>query len=222
MLKPALLTLALAASASADISVGVAPSNGAQWLGFMNVFELPEHGGGYVFGNGWGIADLNANFNDGAGTLTLSPNTIGDPSPFWYQGGGAPGHRGNKSMEANLYVETTDAYRDQLVTFHGSILADTFTPAHQMRVFIKDFAPDYGSVIESSVLITSAGDFSISLHTDAGFGRHVQYGFQVRGENVWFTDVAPFGHAVIATPAPGALALAGMASLFAARRRRDR
>jgi hypothetical protein len=39
-------------------TVTVDPS--ASWNGFMNVFELPSNGGGYVFGQSWGTADLTA------------------------------------------------------------------------------------------------------------------------------------------------------------------
>ena len=67
----------------------------------MNVFELPANGGGFVFNGPWGTSDLRATF---AGpTLTLSPNTIADPSTFWYQGGGGPGAPGNKIMDANMH-----------------------------------------------------------------------------------------------------------------------
>ena len=85
--------------AGTSVNVGIDDST-ANWLGFMNVSELD---GTPVFGSGWVIPDLVANFDDGANTLTMSPNTIGDPDPFWYQGGGGPGAMGNKIMEANLY-----------------------------------------------------------------------------------------------------------------------
>jgi hypothetical protein len=208
----------LAGSAAGAAVVTVSDSSGP-WLGFMNVFELPSNGGGYVFGSGWGVSDLVANFNDGAGQLTLAPNSVNDPSTFWYQGGGGPGHPGNKIMDANLYIESTGGLSGQLLTFQGDVLSNTFTSAHQARIFIRDFAPDYSSVVESSISLTP-GPFSVSLFTLPGATRHVQYGFQVRGENVWITDVAPFGTAVIATPAPGSLALLAMTGLMAARRRR--
>ena len=71
----------IVASSSTDAAiVTVDPS--ASWQGFMNVFELPSNGGGFVFGSGWGTADLTATFS--GSVLTLGPNSIGDPSPFWY------------------------------------------------------------------------------------------------------------------------------------------
>lgn len=193
----------------------------APWLGFMNVFNLPADGGDYQFGSDWGIADLVANFDDGAGTLTMSPNTIGDPDPYWYIGGGGPGAQGNKIMEANLYQQLSDgSLSGTTVTFEGFIDSNTFTAAHEARLFIRDFAPDFSSVNETFI-DADAGAFSFSLDTLADAGRHVQWGLQVRGENVWVTDTAPFGNIVVSTiPAPGAAALLGLGGLIATRRRR--
>lgn len=215
-----LLGVALLVSPAAHAgTVGVDDST-APWLGFMNVFELPENGGGYVFGSPWGVADLVASFNDPAQTVTMSPNTVGDPDPFWYQGGGGPGAPGNKIMQANLYQEVTGPLSGQTVTFSGYVLSNTFTPAHTARIFIRDFAADYSSLNEVSILATE-GYFSISLDTLADPGRHVQWGFQVEGVNVWFTDVEPFGSVVFSSiPAPASLALVGLGGLVAGRRRR--
>ncbi len=219
--------MALASVAHADVSVGIDPSSGP-WLAYMNVFELPANGSGFIFGSSWGIADLVADFNDAAFTLTVSPNTIGDPNEFWYQdptgsgnpNPGGPGAPGNKFMEANLYQQVTGAYAGQTVTFSGTILSNTFTQAHEARLFIRDFAADYSSVVEVFLDVTG-GSFSFSLDTIADAGRHVQWGIQVRGENVWVTDTAPFGNAVFATvPTPGALAVLGLGGLVASRRRR--
>ncbi|MFG0305420.1 MAG: hypothetical protein ACF8Q5_04315 [Phycisphaerales bacterium JB040] len=230
-MRMGLLAVAIAgAAANAQTTVYVDQSD-ATWLGFMNVFELPENGGGFVFGSGWGVPDLVATFDDPNNELTLSPNTVGDPNEFWYQeapGGdpgdpnnGGPGAPGNKLMEANLYQEVTDSLAGQMVTFEGNILSDSTTDAHMGRIFIKDFAPDYSSFNETVVDITGPGAFSISLMTDAGPGRHVQWGFQFIGENVWVTDVAPFGNIVIETiPTPASAALLGLGGLVASRRRR--
>ncbi|MCA9302537.1 MAG: PEP-CTERM sorting domain-containing protein [Phycisphaerales bacterium] len=214
----AVCSAALLSTVAGAATVGVDDSS-APWLGFMNVFELD--GTSFIFGSSWGIADLNASFDDGAGTLTMSPNTIGDPDPFWYIGGGGPGAQGNKIMEANLYQQVDDdSLAGQTVTFEGVVLSNTFTAAHEARLFIRDFAPDYSSVNE--VFIDAVdGAFSFSLLTDAGLGRHVQWGLQVKGENVWFTDTAPFGSVTLGTiPAPGSLALLGLGGLVATRRRR--
>src|SRR3954470_16086208 len=109
-MKPKLLlfivgwVLVCATMARADATFGVDPS--APWLGFMNVFEIPSNGGGYVFGSTWGTADLTATFSKSV--LTLGPNSVNDANPFWYTPAGGPGATGNKTMDANLYQEQTD------------------------------------------------------------------------------------------------------------------
>jgi hypothetical protein len=211
-------TLIAPTSTVADVTLGVDP--GQTWIGYMNVFNLPSDGGAYQFGSSWGTADLTAVF--AGGTLTLGPNTIGDPDPYWYIGGGGPGAAGNKIMDANMYVETTDLLNGQMVTFSGTVLANTLVSPFTSVAFIKDFAPDYSSFTTTTVPL-SAGAFSVSLNTDAGAGRHVQYGFETIGPDVWITDVAPYGSVVIeAVPEPSTLALAGLATLGIATLRRRR
>jgi hypothetical protein len=209
------LLLGTALHVKAIITVGVDP--GAPWQGFMNVFELPSHGGGYVFGSGWGTADLSATFS--GGTLTLSPNTIGDPASFWYTPSGGPGAAGNKTMDANMYVEDSATLPGQTVTFTGLVLANTLVSPYTSVAFIKDFAPDYSSSTSITVPLTP-GVFSITLPTAPG--THVQYGFETIGPDVWITDVAPYGNAqVTSVPEPSILALAigGIACLLNPRRK---
>lgn len=230
-LAPAMIVAALiAAPATADVNVGIDQSD-APWLGFMNVFELDSNGGGFVFGSGWGVPDLSVSFDDGANSMTFGPNTIGDPNEFWYQdptgsgnaNPGGPGAPGNKSMEANLFQQLSDgSLSGTTVNFSGSILSDTLTSAHVASVFIRDFAEDFSSVNETIVALDASGSFDISLATiDDGTARNVQWGIQLKGENVWITDVAPFGNITFATvPAPGAMALLGLGGIVAGRRRR--
>ena len=109
----------------------------------------------------------------------------------------------------------------QSVTFSGTLSALSFTEAHTVRVFIRDFAGDFSSSVDNFVELTAPGAFSISLDTIADNSRVVQWGIQVEGVNVWSTDIDPFGSAVFQTiPAPGAVALLGMGGLVASRRRR--
>lgn len=220
----------LASTAAFGQSTVYVDESGPQWLGFMNVSELPSNGGAYVFGSSWGVPDLRVEFDDANSKMTFLPNSINDPNEFWYQNTsgmapdpvnpGGPGQAGNKYMEANLYQEATDVYNGQTLTFEGEILSNSFTQAHEAFIFVRDFAPDYSSSVDVFVPVT-AGPFSLSLATDAGAGRHVQWGFQVKGENVWITDIAPFGNMMVATvPAPASLAAVGFAGAFASRRRR--
>ena len=197
---------------------------------FMNVFEIDRTdpvpvAGSFVFASTWGFADLSANF-EGDGSLTLGPNTIGDPDPFWYVGGGGPGALGNKWMDANSFAEFNDGSLSGMnVTFTGEVLSHTLTPNHSVFAFIRDFAPDFSSFNETILELTpSSGTFSIDLDTLAGVGRNVQYGFAFRGENVWITDVGPFGSVNIGAasviPEPGSIGLLGLVAMSCLVRRR--
>ena len=198
------------ATANADVSVTINP--GASWVGFMNVFETPQNGGAYVFGSGWGTADLTAVFS--GTTLTLGPNTVGDPNPFWYTPSGGPGAVGNKTMDANMYVEI-GSLPGQTLTFSGNVLANTLIgQVNQIGngwtavAFVKDFASDYSSFVSSTVTLPT-GAFNVSLATINDPSRHVQYGFEVIGPDVWATDVGPYGNIQIAPiPEPSTIALA--------------
>lgn len=220
----AMMLAALANSSRADVVVTVDP--GASWQGFMNVFDLDRSGalparGGFVFGSGWGFNDLTASF-DPQDCLVLGVNTIGDPNPFWYIGGGGPGALGNKWMDANSFVQNSDDpnFSGVNVTFTGIVKENTLTANHTASAFIRDFAPDFSSFNEMSVIL-SPGFFSITLATAPGAGRHVQYGFNFAGENVWATDAPAFGTAKIAAiPEPSSLALVGFIAAGAIVRRR--
>ena len=213
------------ASVNADTTLSVNP--GASWQGYMNVFETPQHGGAFVFGSGWGVADLTATFS--GPVLTLGPNTINDANSFWYSPSGGPGSVGNKTMDANMYVETTGLYTGQTLTFTGDVLSNTlFGHVNQLGngwtsvVFIKDFAPDYSSSVSITAPLVN-GVFSISLATINDPNRHIQYGFETIGPDVWSTDVAPYGNIQIqAVPEPSTVALLGLGvlGLFGSRRMR--
>jgi hypothetical protein len=199
--------LSAVAGAKADTTFNVNP--GAAWLGFMNVFEIPANGGGYVFGSSWGPADLVATVS--GNTLTLAPNNIGDPNAFWYTPSGGPGAVGNKTMDASLYLESNDgSLGGQNITFTGNVLSNTLTTnsAFTSVAFIKDFAPDFSSFVSSTVALTP-GVFSISLTTINDPARHVQYGFETIGPDVWITDAGNYGTVTIApaTSTPTAVAI---------------
>jgi hypothetical protein len=217
------LLIALACTNANAATVTVDPT--ASWLGFMNVFETPQHGGAFVFGQGWGTADLTATFS--GPTLTLGPNTVNDPNSFWYSPSGGPGSVGNKSMDANMYVETTGVYSGQTLTFTGDVLSNTLV-GHVNQLgngwtsvaFIKDFAPDYSSSVTVTAPLVN-GVFNINLPTINNPARHIQYGFETIGPDVWATDVGPYGSIQItAVPEPATVGVLGLALLGLIRSRR--
>jgi hypothetical protein len=196
---PLLIVVMGLGNAQAQISVTVDPAKIVN--GYMNVYNLPapDGDGAFQFASTWGIPDLTAVWS--MDELTLGPNTIGDPNEYWYQcvdgytapDCGGPGAPGNKIMEANCYAEENGPLAGQTVVFSGIVQATDLTSAHVIIAFIKDFAPDFSSFNVSSVVLSSVGPFSISLDTVNDAARHVQYGFQMTGVNVWVTDVEPFG-----------------------------
>ncbi len=210
--------LGMASLAKGALSITVDP--GAGWMGFMHVSELPANGGAYLWGSGWGVADLRASFADDV--LTLAPNTISDPDPYWYIGGGAPGNPGNKIMDANTYVEFLPGEAaGQTITFSGMVLENSLTSAHTVVAFIKDFSADYSSFVAETIMLPASGAFEIQLTTIDDPGRHVQYGFQMIGVNVWETDAAPFGQVRVGPiPEPGSAVLGALGVLWLAVRRR--
>ena len=219
--KLALCALLGTAISSNAATVGVNP--GASWIGYMNVSEIPSNGGGFLWGSGWGTADLCANWS--GPMLTLSPNTINDPNAYWYTPSGGPGSVGNKIMDANMYVETTGVFSGVALTFEGNVLANTLVGKTDANgngwtsvAFIKDFAPDYSSFNVVTTPLTP-GHFDISLATVSDPARHVQYGFETIGPDVWITDAGQYGNIQI-VPEPSTLALLGLGLVGALIRRR--
>ena len=211
----AAVALLVTAPAQADVTVTVNPAS--TWNGYMNVSEIPANGGAFLWGSGWGIPDLSANWT--GGVVKLTPNSINDPNPYWYTPAGGPGAAGNKTMEANLYVEDSLALVGQTVHFEGYVQNNTLTSAHTAVAFIKDFAPDYSSFNVTSIPL-APGAFSISLATDPTPGRHVQYGFQMTGPCVWVTDLPQFGAVNVAAPEPTTLVSLALLGGLVLRRRR--
>ncbi len=217
------LMLAPASWAGSTTTVTIDPST--LNLGFMNVFNINPDGtaGDFQFGSGWGFADLTASF--AGDVLTVGPNTVGDPDPYWYVGGGGPGAPGNKYMEANAYAEVADgSLAGVTLTFEGTVLSNSFTDAHSASLFIRDFASDFSSSVDTIIPLPLVGDFSFSQTLINDPTRVVQYGVRVEGVNVWVTDVDPFGFAEIAPrviPVPAAVWLfaSGLLGLMGLRRR---
>ncbi len=191
-----LLACALCAGSVLAADVTVDPAQIVN--GYMNVYDL---GNNYLWGSGWGFADLVASYS--GSNLTLSPNTIGDPDPYWYLPSGGPGSVGQKIMYADSYAQVDDgSFAGQTLNFTGTVLSSTLTSAHVAKAFIRDFAADFSSFNQTIIDLPSSGDFSLSLALINDPARHVQWGFEMIGVNVWVTDVAPYGNIVIAPYSP--------------------
>lgn len=177
----------------------------ANWQGHMNIYDLSNN---LQFGFPWSTADLTAQFN--GSLLILGPNSIGDPNPYWYTPAGGPGAVGNKLMEAQFYVEANSGLLSGVnVNFTGNVLSNTLAGQTNSAgngwttfAFIRDYANDFSTFNQSLVPLTP-GIFSVTLATINDPSRHVQYGFVVKGPNVWVTDRGNFGDVqIIAVPEP--------------------
>ena len=192
----ALMVCAMCAGSVIAADVTVDP--GQIINGYMNVYDL---GNNSLWGSGWGFGDLVASFS--GSNLTLSPNTIGDPDPYWYLPSGGPGSVGQKIMYADSYAQVDDgSLAGQTLNFTGTVLTSTLTSAHVAKAFIRDFAPDFSSFNQTVIDLPASGAFNLSQVLVNDPARHVQWGFELIGVNVWFTDVAPYGNIVIAPYLP--------------------
>lgn len=170
------------------------------WIGYMNVFELPANGGAYDFGSAWGTGDLDATFS--AGVVTLTPNdsiyrTTQQSDTFWWQ----PDGTGNKSMDANFYVENS-SLAGQIVTFSGFVWTNTLVAPYTSQAFIKELDANAGYATVNIVTTNLTGtNFSISTPTTVG--HVVQYGFETVGPNAntALTPLASLGQVLVASNA---------------------
>jgi len=235
LIKTCVATLLLVGAVAKSNAATYTVDPSATWLGYMNVFNVggPGYGmagaAGFQFGSGWGTPDLRATF---AGpVLSLKANTIGDPNPYWYTPSGGPGAVGNKIMDASFYQEFNGPLAGQNVTFTGNVLGNGLVGpvdgggrGWTAVAFIKDFAPDFSSSVTTSVPLTSLGVFSISQLAINDPARHLQFGFQVIGPDVWAGDplsIPSIDITATAVPEPTSMALAGIgAALLVIRRRK--
>jgi len=168
--------------------INVDPS--AAWSGFANVFELPANGGGYAFGQAWGVADLKTVVDAGAGNITLKPNFNTweeNPADDFWTTGGVGTSVANKVFEANTFIED-NMLADEDLTFYGNVASVDIPSGYTVTAFIKGLDPNNGftDVVGVSADLLGGGEFSImataaQLSTTTTPGIIIQYGFQVVG-----------------------------------------
>ncbi|MBN2511640.1 MAG: PEP-CTERM sorting domain-containing protein [Sedimentisphaerales bacterium] len=206
--------LCLMGVAQADMVINGADP-GAAWNGWMNVFETPANGGGYLWGSSWGAADLRAGF-DGAGVLSLAPNTncYNPADAYWVN----PDGSGNKDMEANFYQEWS-GLAGQMVTFNYTVGTNTLPAGYIAQAFIKVLNPDDSwATINIAVAELTPGSGTVSLAVNSIANPVTQVGFMLRGLVV---DPASEAAATSVTivPEPTTIALLGLGALVLKRRK---
>lgn len=226
MKKLLLISTSVVSLALSSFAVSIDTSEAGNWNGFMNVFNNDGGAaGGYLWGSGWGTADLNA--TNAGGVVTLSPNTNAYNADDAYWSNGADG---NKFMEASYYLENAGdnlGWAGQTLTFSGNVDSATLDSRYGAVAFIKvlDVDAGYATIANETVSITSTGAFSLSY--DVAAGNYIgQVGFAVTGLNAnpatdW-GNVQVSGLSATAVPEPSTYALiAGFAAfIFVAIRRR--
>lgn len=177
----------------------------AGWVGFMNVFALPQDGGGYQFGSSWGVKDLRAQINGAIITMTPNTNTYDPTNTYWVN----PDGSGAKSMDAVLYQQF-DGLTNMVITFSGFCLSNNLDPAYTNTVFIRDFLPNFsGQYASASAALIPGQPFSITLDMSQDPpGNHIQWGFEMIGPDANPNTAAALG-AVVVSIQPPTLTVAG-------------
>ena len=215
---------------AAAVSLTAAPAMAATWVGYMNVFNTAAGTkGGYVFGSGWGVADLKTTVSvlgSGMDQLILQPNynTYADNAgdAFWRNNDGA-GPDGNKWMEANTYVETA-SIAVSTFSFSGIVGSFTLNSNYVAEAFIKVLDPNsgYATVLNDRVALPASGAFEIHSDLANYQGMILQTGFTIEGLNANPDAEASLGNVtvtVVPEPSAALLGVLGLAGIL--RRRRN-
>jgi len=182
MKRAVLLALFVAFSAHiGKAQTTITVDTGMNWVAYMNVFD--SVGVNYMFGSAWALPDVKTIVDPGNGSMNLHPNfsTWNTNDPYWYN---SVTGKGNKTMEANTYVEDT-TLMGQNLTFQGFVDTFTLDPAYVSYAFIKvlDKNNNYATVLFKQDTITATGAFSVADSIPNLPGMLTQYGFAVYGIN---------------------------------------
>ncbi len=174
------------------------------WIGYMNVFEVPSNGGAFAFGTAWGVQDLKSTFDTVYNCVKLQPNFntyANNPTdPYWVN---QTTLEGNKEMEASTYLDLDTSYNGHGLVFEGYVQHLTIdTTLYDVNFFIKALDPSnsWQDALGGSKIIpiTSTGYFSISATAaEMAPGLVLQVGFNVIGTNANPADEAMLGSVVI-------------------------
>ena len=196
-----------------SVSSSITVNSTSAWKTFNNVFLLNSNGtqgnpvsyGGFV---GASVAGQKITFNDGAGTISLAPNTSvyatgslndGNGNIIATDGGSGAGSDGGAFIHFNTFLEDS-TWNGRTLTFSGSVDGYNIDNRYVAEVFIKyllktgTFAAE-GQTVGAN-LKASAGDldangnFSLSLAIppvgDPSIGSATpvaQLGFVIKGRN---------------------------------------
>jgi len=204
----------MTAGLAETVSVTVDPAQ--NWVGYMNVFDLPVGSGGYLWGSPWGTGDLAAVFTGDQLKLSPNTNTYNPADPYWTN----PDGSGAKWMNANMYVEPADVLGKTLA-FSGQVLSNTFVAPYASQAFIKVLDPSQGwiTIAEVYAPLVAGQNFALSLAIPDTAGLVPQYGFVTDGANANPATVDALGCVIVGPiPEPATLALLGLAGLLIRRR----
>lgn len=166
------------------VEVGSSPGN---YLGYNNVFENPADpapccGGGYIYGEAFGVADLVTEIN--ASNITLKPNVIyyNATDGFWANTWD-DGLDGNKIVEANTFIEPGGTFNNVDLTFTADVTSNTLSnPRYTVQAFIKTVGTG-GGFSRFVDLTGTTGVFSVTATGLELATGTIQFGIAITGLN---------------------------------------
>ncbi len=193
------------AVAGQSATVTVDPSQ--NWLGYMNVSDLPVANGGdgvHQFGSPWGVPNLQAFLTQSNLTLLPCTNVWETTNTYWVQ---ANGTTPNKMCDASAYVQNDNLINTNLI-FIGTCQSNSLTLSpepltgvtYTSSAFIKTFDASFNLLGTSTIPLSAGKSFEISLNTSGA--AHVQYGFETVGPDANPATAASLGAVVLSASVP--------------------